>query len=137
MALKGGKASGAAPGAGRGQKNQLKSPRLCPTFRLSPFAACLVQWACWPPSVLRKQPLCILGGEQKCYRSGKDTHWPGQGHTLTFFSRGMVSVTRRRGMGTFSKQIATVPKPCLMGFCSHSSGQYPCQSDVSWAKWHA
>ena len=43
-------------------------------------------------------------GEQGYYRSGKDTYWPEQGHVLTFLSREMVSISRRRGMGTFSKQ---------------------------------
>ena len=43
-------------------------------------------------------------GEQEYYRTGKDTYWPEEGHVLTFLSREMVSISRRRGMGMFSKQ---------------------------------
>lgn len=135
MALKGGKASGAAPRAGRGQKNQLKSPRLCPTFHLSPFAACLVQCSFWSPSVLRKQPLCILGGNKSATGQARTPIGQDRVTCLPFCPGGWCLLPG--GMGTFSKRIATVPKPCLMGFCSHSSGQHPCQSNVSWAKWHA
>lgn len=100
----GGKASGAAPRVGRGQNYQLQGPRLRPALHQPLFSAFVwFSWACWPPSVLRKQTLCILGGN-KSTRSGKNTYWPEQGHVLTFLSREMVSISRRRGMGMFSKQ---------------------------------
>lgn len=110
----GGKASGAAPRVGRGQNYQLQGPRLRPALHQPLFSAFVwFSWACWPPSVLRKQTLCILGG----------TRVQGQARTPIGQNRGMCSPFCPGrwylfpGEGAWEcSQNRTVTKPCLMGF---------------------